>query len=207
MNTDIDDWIGTAVERSFAAEPAPRDPREYAACGRRARRRRRAWGAAATLAGAAALATVVVGVVQPGGAPDHHAEPAGSAVTPIRVTAPLPVDPAQASKCAAGSLGPCGPRIGWDDLHPDDAGRLVRGGTDVEVTGHYEQVLAGYPHSAAFEVTRRGRTAWALLTSDGDLTATDLRFAPPDPTRTFDQWVRDSIAAGRWFSYDEALPR
>lgn len=208
MSSSIDEWIGTEVERSFAGEPPLRDPREYAAKGRRARRRRRATVGTLGVASVAIVAALLANIAGTGAAPHGNVEPAGSTdVVPVRVTAPIPVDPAQTSECAASSLGPCGPQINYDDLRLDDANNLIRGYPDVDVTGHYEQVLAGYPISAAFEIERGGHTAWALLTNRGDTSSTDLRFAPPDPSRTFDEWVHDSVESGRWFSYPEALPQ
>ena len=209
MSSDIDELIRTEVERSFEAEPPLRDPRAYAVRGRRARRRRQATGAVAVVT-AALVAAVVAHSVQPSAAPGRGVEPAGAtdAVVPVLVTTPLPVDPRTAEECAAGSLGSCDSTIGWDDVHLDTSGALVRGSADVQVTGHYEHVLPdAYRISDALEITVGERTVWALLWASDPTDSTTFHTARPDPDRTFDQWVRDSAAAGRWFSYDEAQSR
>jgi hypothetical protein len=184
--SSIDELIGAEVERSFADEPLPRDPREYVARGRRARLRRRAATTVAGLVAAAAVTGIVLHAV-PG---DPTAQEVGPATGVTAVEVPrflIPIDPD-----AHGSLA----------LAED--GSLVRGSRDVEVTGYYANVITGaIEASAAVEAVVDGRTVWALLTrarSDG---TTTLQTAPPDPSRTFDEWVRASArdGSGGWFTY------
>lgn len=200
----IDEWIGAEVERSFAGETPLRDPREYAARGRRAQRRRRAAGSALGFAAVAVVAALTVGGLHPGTGPDRDVKPAGGWAGPVRVTTALPVDPATERECIRHPAIDCGPAIGWDDLHSDANGELVRGYPDVEVTGRYDDVYSpSYRGSSALEVRRGGRVAWVLATwSDEEVIG--VEFSCPDPTRTFDQWVADSSASqlgGAWRDY------
>jgi hypothetical protein len=200
----IDELIGTELERSFAAEPPLRDPREHAARGRRASRRRRAGAATLGVAAAAAVTAVALGGAQLTTGADRGAEPAAPLGGAVKVTAPVAVDPDTAAKCRAGSLGPCGrPGIGWDDLHLDAAGRVVRGYSDVTVTGYYDHVFGdAYGVSAAVEASADGETVWILLTATRDLSESGFQSDVPDPDRTFDEWVRDSLTlGGGWFAY------
>lgn len=203
MSTDIDDWIGTEVERSFADEPPLRDPREYAASGRRALRRRRAAASGLGITTAAVVAALAIGGWHPGAGPGHRAEPAGGGDGPVRVTTALPVDPTTEEQCARQPANGCGPAIGWDDLHSDADGDLVRGHPDVEVTGRYDDVYSpSYRGSSALEVRRDGRVAWVLAT--WSVEGVGIEFSCADPTRTFDQWVADSSASqlgGAWRDY------
>jgi len=165
MSSSIDEWVGTEVERSFAGEPPLRDPREYAARGRRAQRRRRATGGALGFAAVAVVAALAVGGLHPGTG-QREAQPAGGTDGPVRVTTELPVDPTTARQCARQpASGNCGPALGWDDLHSDAHGDLVRGYPDVEVTGRYDDVYSpSYSGSSALEVRRGDRVAWVLVT-------------------------------------------
>jgi hypothetical protein len=208
MNTDIETWIGAEIERSFGSEPALREPRSYAERGRRTQRRRRAAIGALGLAGAAVATTLVLGGSHLGADADRGVEPADGGGTPLRVTTPVPVDARQSEKCAAGLLGKCGDAIDTDDIHLDPTGRLLRGYSYDVVSGYYRDVLPHTPDpdvtldtSAAVELTVRGTTVWALLRLDTGGRTSSLQFAPPDATRTFDEWVADSARSGRWFSY------
>jgi hypothetical protein len=201
MSSSIDEWIGTEVERAFAGEPPLRDPREYAARGRRAQRRRRAGAAGAGLAMAAAVTVLAVGGSQLTAGGDRGVEPGSSHA--VKVTSPVPVDPGTAAKCRAGTLGACGqPGIGWDDIHLDARGDIVRGYPGIHVTGYYDHVLTdAYGTSAALEVTADGETVWILLTATRSGSVSGFQSDLPDPDRTFDEWVHDSVDSGRWFSY------
>ncbi|GAA1775548.1 hypothetical protein GCM10009795_021930 [Nocardioides hankookensis] len=204
MVTGIDEWIRVEVEQSFASEPPLRDPQEYVAHGRRVRRRRRI-AAAATGLVAAAVATVAVGGAQLGSAgPDQGLRPAAPTIDAVKVTTPVPIDPTTKVKCRADALGPCGrPGIGWDDIHLDSSGQVVRGYPDVRVTGYYDHVFGdAYGVSAALEVSDGTDTAWLLLTASKDLSESGFESDAPDPDRTFDEWVHDSLTlGGAWFSY------
>lgn len=206
MDTAIEDWIGTAVERSFTAEPPTRDPRDYAVQGRRAQRHRRTAVGGVGLVGLVAVTTLVLGGTDRT-APDRGVEPAGTEVIPVRVTEPVPVDPRQPERCEAGRVGACDDDISTDDIHLDRTGRLLRGYAYDVVTGYYADVLPDesdpdvtLDSSAAVELTVRGRTVWALLRLDVG-GSSSLQYAAPDPTRTFDEWVHESAASGLWFSY------
>lgn len=203
MSTEIEDWIGTEVERSFAGEPMPRDPREYAARGRRAQRRRRAVSGAIGVAALAAATTLVLGGSQLGAASDRGVEPATPGdPAPTRETTPVPVDPHHQARCEAGRVGACDGEISADDVYLAEDGRLLRGYAYDEVGGYYLDVLRGRrTESAAVELTVRDQTVWALVSRDAAINPTGIAFAPPDPTRTFDDWVHDSVADGDWFSY------
>jgi hypothetical protein len=209
MGSSIDEWVGTEIERSFAGEPPLRDPGEYAARGRRAQRRRRATVGTLGAAGLVVATVLVLGGSRAGDGPGRGIEPAGpDDVAPVRVSTPILVDPRQAEHCATGRVGGCGDDIGTDDIRLDHSGRLLRGYAYDVVTGAYYDVLPDTPDpdasvgsSAAVELTVRGRTVWALLRLDVGARTSSLQFAAPDPTRTFDQWVADSAATGRWFSY------
>jgi hypothetical protein len=209
MSSSIDEWVGREIERSFAGEPPLRDPREYAARGRRAQRRRRAAGGTLGAAGLVVATVLVLGGSRAGDGPGRGIEPAGPGdVVPVPATAPILVDPRQAENCAAGRVGGCDSGIGTDDIRLDHSGRLLRGYSYDVVTGAYYDVLPDTPDpdvslesSAAVELTVRDRTVWALLRLDVGAGVSSLQFAAPDPNRTFDAWVSDSAASGRWFSY------
>ncbi|GAA4756345.1 hypothetical protein GCM10023350_47380 [Nocardioides endophyticus] len=203
MSGSIDEWVGTEIERSFVGEPPLRDPREYAARGHRAQRRRRAAVGTLGAAGLVVATVLVLGGSHAGDGPSRGIEPARPGdVVPVRVTAPILVDPLQAEKCAAGRVGGCGDDIGTDDIHLDRSGRLLRGYSYDVVTGAYYDVLPGtWDASAAVELTVRGQTVWALLSVEAGGRSSALKYEAPDPTRTFDQWVADSVASGAWFSY------
>ncbi|MFC7493123.1 MULTISPECIES: hypothetical protein [unclassified Nocardioides] len=210
MSAGIDELIGVEVERSFGGEPPLRDPREYVARGRRARRRRTG-GAVGTVVAGAVVAAVAIGGIQPLATSDREVEPAGPTTTAVKVATPVPVDPETAAKCETDSLGPCGRRgIGWDDIHLDGSGKVVRGYADVEVTGYYDNVLGdAYGVSAALEVSADGETVWMLLTATKDFGESGFQSDVPDPDRTFDEWVRDSLSlGGGWFGYthDPMIP-
>jgi hypothetical protein len=209
MSIEIEDRIGAEVERSFDDEPPLRDPLTYAARGRRVRRQRRLAGGAIGVAAVAVVATVAMSGSSAGDRPGRGVEPAGTTTgQPARVTATVPVDPRTEQKCAAGLLGICDAALSWDDLHFAADGTLLRGSKEVRVTGYYADVITGaYDASAAVEVTLRGRTSWVLLTTSDTLGSSGMESAPPDPTRTFDQWVQDSATdgSGGWFSYHPDL--
>jgi len=202
MSSSIDEWVGTEVERSFAGEPPLRDPREYAARGRRAQRRRRAAAGALGFAAVAVVAALAVGGLHPG-AGQREAQPTGDTDGPVRGTTELPVDPTTDRQCARQPEIGCGRAIGWDDLHSDTNGDLVRGYPDVEITGRYDDVYSpSYRGSSALEVRRDGRVAWVLATWSDE--GVGIEFSCADPTRTFDQWVADSSASqlgGAWRDY------
>jgi hypothetical protein len=201
--SSIDEWVGTEVERSFGGEPPLRDPREYAARGRRAQRRRRAAASALGFAAVAVVAALAVGGLHPGTGPDRSTEPAGGGYGPVRGTTSIPVDLTTERQCTREPTYGCGPSIGWDDLHSDPHGDLVRGHPDVEVTGRYDDVYSpSYRASSALEVRRDGRVAWVLATWSDE--GVGIEFSCADPTRTFDQWVADSSASqlgGAWRDY------
>ncbi|GAA4707656.1 hypothetical protein [Nocardioides conyzicola] len=208
MSTDIDEWIGTEVERSFGTEPPLRDPLQYAVRGRRAARRRRAAVAASVGVAAVAVGAFAASIGGAGSA-GRDVEPAGPpGVVPVHVTDPVPVDPDTARECRAGTLGDCGLAIGWDDIHLDDHGKVVRGYPEVKVTGYYDHVLGdAFGTSAALEVvTTHGDTVWLLLTATRDHRISGFQSELPDQTRTFDEWVADSVGSHSWFSYPELPP-
>ncbi len=203
MSTEIDEWIGAEVERSFAGEPPLRDPREYAARGRRAQRRRRAAASALGAAAVTVVAALAVGGLHPGAGPDRGVKPAGSGTGPVRGTTSIPLDPSTAEECARRPATGCGLALDWDDLHSNANGDLVRGHPDVEVTGRYDDVYSpSYRASSALEVRRGDRVAWVLVTWSDE--GVGIEFSCADPTRTFDQWVADSSASqlgGAWRDY------
>jgi hypothetical protein len=201
--SSIDEWVGIEVERSFGGEPPLRDPREYAARGRRAQRRRRAAAGGLGIAAVAVVAALALGGLYPGTGPDHGVKPAGGADGPVPGTTSIPVDPTTARQCARQPEIGCGPAIDWDDLHSDANEELVRGYPDVEVTGRYDDVYSpSYRASSALEVRRGDRVAWVLATWGDE--GVGIEFGCADPTRTFDQWVADSTAShlgGAWRDY------
>lgn len=203
MSTGIDELISAEVERSFADEPPLRDPREYAARGRRAQRRRRAASGALGVAVLGVAATLVLGGSQIGGDDGRGVEPAAPGdVVPVRGTEPVPVDPRHQARCDAGRVGACDEDISSDDVYFSRDGRLLRGYAYDEVGGYYLDVLRGRPtDSAAVELTVHGQTVWALVTVDRGARSSGLQYADPDPERTFDEWVGDSVEDGSWFSY------
>jgi len=205
MSTEINEWIGAEVERSFAGEPPLRDPREYAARGRRAQRRRRAATSALGCAAVAVVAVLAVGGLHPSTGPERGANPAGGGAGPVRGTTSIPLDPSTAEECARRPATGCGLALDWDDLHSNANGDLVRGHPDVEVTGRYDDVYSpSYRASSALEVRRGDRVAWVLVTWSGEGDEVGIEFGCPDPTRTFDQWVADSSASqlgGAWRDY------
>jgi hypothetical protein len=204
--SSIDEWIGTEVERSFAEEPPLRDPREFAARGHRAQRRRRAATSVLGIGAVAVVAALTVSGLHPGTG-QRGAPPAGGGAGPVRGVTELPVDPTTERQCTRQPAYGCDPAIGWDDLHSDANGDLVRGHPDVEVTGRYDDIYSpSYRASSALEVRRGDHVAWLLVTwsrsgLDGGVS---IDIGCPDPTRTFDQWVADSYASqlgGAWRGY------